>query len=45
MVMIEIYIDDCHTIGTEEVIKEAISALKGYSFGLKVEVYIIDYLS
>jgi hypothetical protein len=37
MVMIAIYVDDCLTIATEEAIEEAINALKGHDFGLKVE--------
>jgi hypothetical protein len=37
MVVIAIYVDDCLSIGTEESSEEVINALKGHTFGLKVE--------
>jgi hypothetical protein len=42
---IEIYVDDCLTIETEEAIEKVIDALKGHNFGLKVEDNLTDYLS
>jgi hypothetical protein len=42
MVMITIYVDDCLTIGAEQAIEEVINALKGHTFGLKVEDNLID---
>ena len=45
MVMMEINVDDCLTIGTDEAIEEVINALKAHNFGLKVEDNLTDYLS
>jgi hypothetical protein len=45
MLMISIYVDDCLTIGTEEVIEEVINALKADNFNLKVKENLTEYLS
>jgi hypothetical protein len=45
MVMMEIFVDDCLTIGTEEAIEEVIHKLKRHDFVPKVEDNLNYYLS
>jgi hypothetical protein len=44
-VIIAIYVNDCLIIRDHSNINEVIEELKGYNFGLKLEDYLIDYLS
>jgi Reverse transcriptase (RNA-dependent DNA polymerase) len=45
IVLVGIYVDDCMGIGCDDNIEKVIKGLKGYGFGLKVEEFLIDYLS
>jgi hypothetical protein len=38
-------VDDCLVIGTDEGIDNQINILRDYNFGLKVDHYLMNYLS
>jgi hypothetical protein len=45
IIIIGIYVDNCLVIGKQKSISKLIEELKTYSFKLKIEEKVVDYLS